>query len=80
MAYEYDVPSWFRTRMFLLPYVDSDTIPASAGAADEITSIIDHDLGKFEKDYKEYRMSLPYLTMVLRNCFMKTGLLLIITN
>ena len=55
MTYEYDVPSWFRTRMFLLPYVDSDTIPSSAGAADEITSIIDHDLGKFEKDYKEYR-------------------------
>jgi hypothetical protein len=55
MAQEYFVLSNFGVRYFLKDYVDSDTVPASATVADEITSIISCDIGKLNKDSTTYR-------------------------
>lgn len=55
MAQEYFVLSNFGVRYFLKDYVDSDTIPASAATADEITSVISCDIGKFNKENTKYR-------------------------
>lgn len=50
---DYFVLSNFGVRYFISEYVDSDTVPSTAG--DEITSVISCDLGKFSKDNKKYR-------------------------
>ena len=52
---DYFVLSNFGDRYFLKDYVDSDTVPASATEADEITSVISCDLGSFSKENKKYR-------------------------
>lgn len=55
MAYEYFVLSNFGVRYFMTDYVNSDSIPATVGPENEITSVISCDLGKFTKDNKKYR-------------------------
>ena len=55
MAVDYFVLSNFGVRYFLLNYTDSDTVPASAGPADEITSVISCDIGQFSKENTKYR-------------------------
>lgn len=55
MAQEYFILSNFGVRYFLKDYVDADTVPASATADDEITSIISCDIGKFNKNNTKYR-------------------------
>lgn len=55
MAQDYFVLSNFGVRYFLKDYTDSNTIPASATAADEITSVISCDLGTFTKENTKYR-------------------------
>lgn len=55
MAVENFVLSYFGMHYFKLTYTDSDTVPASATAADEITSILSCDLGGFKKENTKYR-------------------------
>lgn len=55
MAQDYFVLSNFGVRYFMKEYVDSNSVPASAALADEITSVISCDLGKFSKENTKYR-------------------------
>lgn len=55
MAQDYFVLSNFGVRYFIKPYTDSDTIPESANANDEITSVLSCDLGTFTKENTKYR-------------------------
>lgn len=55
MAQNYFVLSNFGIRIFMKDYVDSDTVPASAGAADEITSVLSYNLGSFTKENTKFR-------------------------
>lgn len=55
MAVEYFVLSNFGTRYFLSEYTDSDTVPSSAGPADEITSVLSSNIGVFTKENTKYR-------------------------
>lgn len=55
MAAEYFILSNFGVKYFLKDFVDSDTVPASATAADEITSILSCDIGKLNKENTKYR-------------------------
>lgn len=55
MAQEYFVMSNFGTHYFLMDYTDSDTVPASATADDEITSVMSCDIGAFTKEQTKYR-------------------------
>lgn len=52
---EYFVMSNFGVRYFKLAYTDSDTVPGTATADDEITSVISCDLGSFTKENTKYR-------------------------
>lgn len=55
MAVEYFILSNFGTRYFLCDYTDSDSVPATAGPTDEITSVISADIGTFTKENTKYR-------------------------
>ena len=55
MSQDYFVLSNFGVRYFKLPYTDSNTVPASAAAENEITSVISCDLGQFTKENTKYR-------------------------
>lgn len=55
MAQEYFVMSNFGVRYFLSDYVDSDTVPATVGPTDEITSVLSCDIGTFTKENTKYR-------------------------
>lgn len=55
MATEYFLLSNFGVRYFMTDYENSAVVPASVGAADEITSVLSCDLGSFSKEVKKYR-------------------------
>lgn len=52
---DYFVLSNFGVRYFLLPYTDSDSVPATASAEAEITSVLSCSIGQFSKETARYR-------------------------